>query len=161
MAKNIGWQKRLKTEFFLVLQQKKSRAIIPKTLSLIILSVIFYFGILLNISLLNLTAAEETLLKTGSLFLLLGIIIVGIILAIIKAHTPYLFYKDRIMFGKKSILYREIATTAPTKNSVDKLFKTYSLLLHKLFPMRNIPEDVDIKSYVEQMMGYSRNLENK
>ena len=50
-----------------LLHQNVGRAMIPKFLSLVILGTIFYVGILLNISLLELTAAEETTIKSGAL----------------------------------------------------------------------------------------------
>ncbi len=46
-----------------ILPQKKSRALIPKILSLLGLGVVFYLGILLNLSLLNLRAGEESIVK--------------------------------------------------------------------------------------------------
>src|SRR3989344_7857879 len=49
------------------LYESKSRALVPKVASLVVLSLIFYLGILLNVSLLELSAGQETTLKTGSL----------------------------------------------------------------------------------------------
>lgn len=140
-----------------VLRQKKSRAVIPTIISLLVLSSIFYLGILLNISLLQLTAQQETILKTGTLIFLLSAIFLGGILSIKTAATPYLFYKDGIRFGKKTLLYQQIQTTALQRNFADKLFKTYSLPLDKKFQIRSIPQETDVKSYVEQMITYSRN----
>ena len=139
-----------------VLKQKKSRAIIPRILSLIVLSVIFYLGILLNISLLRLTAIEETYLKTGTLIFLILIIIIGLFLAFRRAATPYLFYKEEIKFGKGFLNYQQITSTAPRQNLVDKIFKTYSLNLDGKFEISHIPKEVDIKGYIEQMIAYSR-----
>ena len=54
-----------------VLYQNKTRTIVPKFISFIILGVIFYVGILLNLALLALTGSEETVVKMVALVLLL------------------------------------------------------------------------------------------
>ena len=136
--------------------ESKSRALIPKALSLLILGAIFYVGVLLNISLLELDAQQETTFKTGALLILTVLIIMGIILTFRKARQPYLFYRNRITHGKEAILYLNITTTAAQSNFVDKMFKTYSIPLSKNFFLRHIPETIPLNNYVQQLVDYSR-----
>ena len=75
-----------------VLAQSKKRAIIPKILTFLILGVIFYLGILLNVSLLELDARQETIFKTVPLIILIVVIVVGIFLTLKRAKKKYHFY---------------------------------------------------------------------
>ena len=139
-----------------VLQQNKKRAIIPKILLLVLLGIIFYLGLLLNLRLLDLLGSEETTTKTVSLIILIVIIILGIILTIVKANRSYIFYQNRIMFGKKQIFYQEISNTNLKMSFIDKMFKTYSIPLSKKFSLRNIPQELNLQSYLQQLVNYSR-----
>ena len=141
-----------------VLQQNKKRAIIPKILLLVVLGIIFYLGLLLNLRLLDLLGSEETTTKTVSLIILIVIIILGIILTIVKANRSYIFYQNRIMFGKKQIFYQEISNTNLKINFMDKMFKTYSISLSKKFRLRNIPQELNLQSYLQQLVNYSKQL---
>src|SRR3989344_3225986 len=87
-----------------VLSQKKSRALIPKILSMVILSVIFYIGILVNISLLDLTAKEETQIKLVSFIILVIINFIGIYVAFHRS-APYKFYAAAVFHHSKSMDY--------------------------------------------------------
>lgn len=137
--------------------QKKSRALIPKILSLFLLGSIFYLGILLNVSLLQLRASEESLVKIISLIILLLVIILGTFLALKQAHAPYLFFPNKITVGKKEIAYLSINNPLIHIDLADKIFKTYSLNLGSNFFLRNIPNEVQIQNYVEQLKIYAQN----
>ncbi len=137
-------------------QESKQRTLIPKTLTLLFLAVIFYLGVLVNISLLDLSAGQETTLKTGSLLTLAAIIIIGILLTLRKVRQPYLFYKNRITHGKETVYYLNITNTAATKNFLDRSFKTYSMQLSKTFVLRNVPESIQLSNYIQQLIEYAK-----
>ncbi len=139
-----------------ILQQKQSRAVIPKILSFLILGIIFYVGILLNLALLSLTASEETIVKISSLGLLLVVIIIGVILTFKRAHKPFIFYQSHIQFGKKSITYLNVMNSKPEKHFLDKIFKTYSINLGNHFHLRHIPQEIDIATYLNQLINYAK-----
>lgn len=139
-----------------VLKPSKSRTIIPKAITLFVLSIIFYFGVLLNISLLELRAEQETLLKTITLALLLIIIAAGISLSVINAQRPYFFYRDRITSGKKQIYYPDISNTSPHLDPVDRIFKTYSINMGNKFFLRHIPQNINLEKYLQQLIAYAR-----
>lgn len=138
------------------LPQAKRRALLPKIISLLFLSVIFYIGVVLNLILLDLGSKEQTTIKTITLFSLLIIIGLGLILAVSKANQKYLFYREGIIKGKKSIYYINIANTAPKKDLMDKIFHTYSIDLGEDFHLRHIDEKIDLESYLKQLIDYSR-----
>lgn len=144
-----------------ILPQNKARAIIPKTVSLIILGIIFYFGILLNISLLKLTGSEETTIQTVSLIVILLAIILGITLSLLNARKKYFFYRNQIQFGKKKILYANITNTAAKQNLFDKIFKTKTIKLSKKFSLKNIPAEIDLQNYLQQLIAYSQKISPK
>jgi len=138
------------------LHQVKKRAILPQILSVLVLSFIFYLGIIINISLLELTAKEETILKVTALVLLLLINTLGFSLAFYKASLPYLFYANRIAVGRKQIGYDSIVNTSPQKRVLDRIFKTYYLQLSPQFVIKNIPEGIALEEYIKQMQEYNK-----
>ena len=136
--------------------ESKKRALIPKILSLVGLSIIFYLGVLLNISLLELDAGQETSLKIGSLVVLILLIMLGIVLAQRKAKIPYLFYSNRMTHGKDIIYFTEISNTIAHKDPFDKYFKTYSINLGKNIFLRHIPDEIQLSGYIQQLIEYAK-----
>jgi len=136
--------------------ESKKRALIPKIVSLLILAFIFYLGILINISLLELDASQETALKTGALLLLTVLIIIGAFITFRKSSQPYLFYRNRITHGKEMLYYLNIIDTAPQSNFIDRIFKTYSIQLGKTLAFRHIPEATQLRDYVQQLVEYAK-----
>jgi len=136
--------------------QKKSRVLIPKIVSLVSLSVIFYIGVLLIFSLLKLDAKQETTFKVGALIFLLLIILLGVFLSYKHSKKRYIFYRNRIYFNKNEVKYDEINNISRKKNIWDKMFKTYSLKLSKEFSVRHIPLNIELENYTQQMVNYSK-----
>lgn len=136
--------------------ESKKRALIPKMLSLFFLAFIFYLGILVNISLVELDAKQETTLKTGALLLLAALIVIGTLLTYRKTSQPYLFYRNRIAHGKENLYYLNITNTALQINFFDKIFKTYSIPLGKTFALRHIPESTQLSNYLQQLIEFSK-----
>jgi len=136
--------------------QSKPRALIPKSITLLFLASIFYIGVLINISLLELDADQETLLKTGALLTLAFLIILGIALTFRKTRQPYLFYRNRIAQGKETLYYLNITNTTPQANFLDQLFKTYSIQLGKNFALRCIQESIQLSNYLQQLIEFSK-----
>ncbi len=141
-----------------VLPQNKVRAILPKVITLLVLGFIFYLGILLNLALLELQATEETIVKITSLVILLIVIVVGIIIAIKRASTPYLFFRTNLSWSSKVLAYTAIVNTTPSSDLFDKIFKTYNINLGKGFIIRNIPNTVPLQNYLQQMIDYAKSL---
>jgi hypothetical protein len=142
-----------------ILSQKKSRSLIPKIFSLLGLGVIFYLGILLNLSLLNLRAGEESIVKLIGLGVVFAIVVLGVYLAIHHVRLSFKFYNNRIMQGKKKITYVEITNTKMKQNILDKIFKTYSIELGKNFYLRHIPTSINIENYLQQLIQYAQQVQ--
>ena len=141
------------------IHESRKRALIPKTISLLFLAFIFYLGVLVNISLLELNASQETSLKTGALLTLALLIIIGTVLTFRKTRQPYLFYRNRVAHGKEIIYYLNITNTMPQANFLDRAFKTYSIPLGKSFSLRHIPETTQknqLSNYLQQLVEYAR-----
>ena len=79
---------------------KKSKLLIPKITSLILLITIFYLGILLNISLLKFKADTETSIKSAS-FLLANVQANGRIERIGKKHVSNIVHIESIAVESK------------------------------------------------------------
>ena len=142
-----------------IFHQKESRAVLPKILSLLFLSTIFYLGILVNISLLKLDGTQETAVKSISLLLLIVLTGIGTLLAVRHARHPYYFYRNRIVHNEKVIYYQSIHPVRQ-EHFFDRFFKTYALNLGGNFFIRHIPGDVDLESYSKKMADYSRQTES-
>ncbi len=138
-----------------VLPQQKGRAIIPKTVILLLLGTIFYLGVLLNISLLELTVGTETTTNLIALLIIIGLVGVGIINGIRKGKYDYLFYQNRIQWNQKTVLYQSINDIQRKEKWSDKIFKTYSLQLNDQFTIKHISQEVNIKEYIEKMRVYA------
>ena len=128
----------------------------PKGVVLVILGTIFYLGILLNISLLNMDAAQETTIKTGSLIFLLTIIVFSMIIAFYRSKIPVFFYRNRLMYKNNVILLTEMSNTAPQQDLPDKLFKTQTFNLGKNFMLRNVPAELQMEQYLQQLKAYAQ-----
>ncbi|MAF97624.1 MAG: hypothetical protein CMH26_03215 [Micavibrio sp.] len=139
-----------------VLNQDQKRALIPKIIILIALSAIFYVGILLNISLLDMRASQENLAKTISLIVVIVIAIVGIGLAIWHARNKVYFYADHLVINKKSLSINSILNTQAKQDILDKIFKSESINLGNNFHLRHIPQQLQIPNYINQLIAYQK-----
>ncbi len=138
------------------LNKLKTRAIIPKAFALFFLSVIFYLGILVNIAFLEMSAEQETLVKLIALLLVIILIGIGVYLSFHRAHMPYYFTRTFLISGKKKISYSSITNTTPKQNFLDKLFKTYSIQINEKNTLKHIPQELDMKTYLDQLIAFSR-----
>jgi len=143
-----------------VLPQSKSRALIPKIVILLVLGGIFYLGVLLNLSLLDLTSEVSDVANLTSLILLLCVIILGIFLAVRQAESSYKFYHSKITQGKRDIKYTAISNINPKQDFLDKLFKTYSINLGSNFFLRHLPQEVQISAYLQKLINYAKQSQN-
>jgi hypothetical protein len=137
-----------------VVHEKKIRAILPKVILLLGLGTLFYLGILLNISLLELDGGQETTIQTAALILVVVIIIIGIYIAFHHSQQPYKFYRTTVLHNKKEIKYVEIGTVAPHQNFFDKLFKTYSIKLGDHFTIHHVSQEIQLQPYLQQLIQY-------
>ncbi len=134
----------------------KKRIIIPKLITLVVLSGLFYIGIVLNLALININQPTENIIHLIGIIIIASCLLVGIALAIRQSKQSYYFYKDRIIIGTKQIFYTEISQYTTKKNTWDKLFATYSLSLNNNFALRNIPLAINIADYVKQLVNYNQ-----
>ncbi|MEK6938022.1 MAG: hypothetical protein AABX04_03175 [Nanoarchaeota archaeon] len=140
-----------------LLPQNKSRVIVPKLASLIVLGTIFYIGILLNISLLQLNAEEQNIVNIFSLIFLFLIVTLGVYLGYHQVSQPYRFYQNRLALHRKEVFYNQIVQVQKKQSVLDKIFKTYSLDLGNKQFIHNIPQQTQIDTYLQQLVNYSKN----
>jgi len=139
-----------------VFKSKAMKILLPKVLTLIILAALFYVGILVNIGLLKLDGETETIVKSSGLLIMALLVIVGALLNVKKAKTPYKYFPQQITHGKSKISYADIPSVEKKQSIMDKIFGTYTLKLSKKFSIEGIPKDVDLKSYTDQMVSYNK-----
>ncbi|MBS3123497.1 hypothetical protein J4437_02560 [Candidatus Woesearchaeota archaeon] len=139
-----------------VLNQSMMRALLPKLFSLLVLSLIFYGGILLNLELLSLSSDIVSSIKLISIIVLVFLVFFWFFLSWRQARASYLFFNNRISFRNKTINYVNILSSSSSQNILDKLFKTYSLNLGNGFVVKHISQEQQIESYVNQMIQFNR-----
>ncbi len=151
------------------LQQSRSRAIIPQMIVTLLLSVIFYGGVLLNLSLLEVKKSTEQISQASTLIFLFLVLTLSIVLAARKAHAPYLFYRNHLVFQRKMVLFTTINNLAVKQDPLDKVFHTYSLSLYRKFSasaekapfrIRNIPQEIQLQQYVQQLVARAKGQES-
>lgn len=141
------------------LPQVVTRVLFPKACLLVVLGILFYVGMLLNLSFLDLRADEETLVNIGSLIIVGVIILSGVFMSYKQAQKKYVFLKDRIILGEKEINYHAITNTMKKQNFWDKLFKTYSIKLGEGFQIKNVSLERDVENYIGQLVEYAKKKE--
>jgi len=139
-----------------VLPQVKKRALIPKIITLLVLGGIFYLGVLLNLTLLELSEESYSVVNLISLIILLCVIILGVFLAVRKAEQDFKFYKTSLFQGKKLINYVNILNINPKQDLLDKIFKTYSINLGNNFHLRHISQQIQIGAYLQKLINYNK-----
>lgn len=139
-----------------ILPQVKKRAIISKIITLMLLGIIFYLGVILNLALLNLDQKIHNLVQLTAAGIIFFCLVLGTIAAIAKSNRKYLFYRDRIVFGKKQLFYQEITSIDLKKNFWDGLFHTSVFQLNKKFAIKNIPVTINISDYLKKLIAYSK-----
>jgi len=121
------------------------------------LGVIFYLGILLNLSLLELNAATENTVRLIALIFVVLVVFLGILLSFRHARQQYLFYRTTIKFGQKSITYQEITNTVPKRNLLDYIFGTCAIDVGFGFVFKHVPLSLNLGNYLQQLVIYAKN----
>ena len=98
-------QPRVSEKPLYILPQLKKRAIIPKMISLMFLGFIFYMGVLFNLILLDFSNEIVELAKILSMIIIVLLVGIGVIASISRSKRKYFFYRNKIIFKKKQILY--------------------------------------------------------
>ena len=134
----------------------KSRILIPKTISLVILSTLFFLAILGNISLLDLDKSTEGIIKFSAAGIIFLLIILGIFLNSNKVKHGVKFFSDHLEIGHRKIKYITIPELERKQNFLDKKFDTYTLQLGKKLKIDAIPISVDLHSYLQRLISYNK-----
>ena len=83
----------------------KKRILIPKMFTLIFLSSLFYLGIRINITLLQLDPKTKQLANIAGIVIVIFLFILGIILNYFKAKQGIKFFSDHLKLGHQKINY--------------------------------------------------------
>lgn len=138
-----------------ILPQDKKRILIPRIIAYFFLGSLLYLGILLNLSLLEVFPSTKSDIKLFSLIILIILISLGFVIDFFKAQRRYLFYSRYIIFAKSRLPLQEITSLQPKQNPLDRIFRTYSLTLNQKFTIRFIPQEIQLKEYLQNLINYS------
>ncbi len=134
----------------------KKRILIPKTITLIVLSALFYVGILVNISLLKLDSDVEGMAKFAGLGIVVLLFLLGVILNSSKAKHGIKFYNDHLEIGHQKVQYITLTNVEAKQGLLDKMFHTYTLKIDKKHLVEGISQEVNVVQYLQQLINYAK-----
>ena len=135
---------------YYVLNEDKTRAVFPKILKVTSLSIIFFFGIWLNLMVLEIADNVNSVILSVSGIVLIGLIIVELFVAY-KKIKPYNFFNDRIEHDGKTAYYSHIQNVEIHKGLFDKIFKTGTIDLEPYLKMKNLHSPDQFLNYVNKL----------
>jgi len=142
------------------LKPNKKRAVIPRTITLFLLCVLFYLGIQLNFYLLEIEIPDYTAILIMTTILLLFAL--ESVLNYSKiARLTYSFFDDKIAIQNKeseSLFYYNIRNIAVKRNLADKLFDTAELILSPNFSIKFINNYPQLYNWVQQLVERSKKM---
>jgi len=138
-----------------VLKPDFHREFYPQVILMIVLAILFFFGILLNITLMSWHLSIGAYL--GIIIVILIVMIINTILVYKKAlGKKYEFFKDRIVSGKKEIYLVDVEVIEMKRTFIDNMFQTGSIVLSSKFKVANITKYNQIHLYIQQLVQYAR-----
>lgn len=142
-----------------IIKPSKSRMVIPKLLITLVLAIVFYAGILINVSLLGINVPEGVNILILAVLLLL-VIIQGLMTYVQASKAMYAIYRNRLQIeGTKAqyVLFNAVQDVKQEKNFFDKLFKTATIHITPNLTLRGVPHGDQTFAYIQQMVTYGRN----
>ena len=137
---------------------KKARAIVPELLKLLLLSSIFYVGIFLNLSLL-----EVSLSLSLNLLIILAVVVMIALQSLLSyvslSKTSYDFYLDRLeITGKRprTVHYYDVQQPSIKKGFFDRTYKTGTVVIGPKLKLSNVEKPEEVLNYLQDMMAYSQ-----
>ncbi|MBR9691088.1 hypothetical protein GOV08_05385 [Candidatus Woesearchaeota archaeon] len=134
------------------------RILIPKSLTLIFLGGFLYFGVWLNLLILNYIIPADY-----HLYIILGIIVLVVMQAILNyikfSNYKYYFYKDRLIFeGKKqlTIMLNQVQNLAFSKDVIDKIFNTGIIILAPVHKIKYVKNTNQVYFYLQKLVQYAQ-----
>ena len=144
---------------FYSLQQDRKRAYISKMVLLLILSIVFFFGIWLNLNLLRVGESTKSISLALAAIILLTLTLVQTVVTYHKAKkNAYYFYNNRIEFQGKSAYYGNIDNVYLEKKFFDRFFNTGAIVLHPYFKIKNIKNSEYMLNYIKQLVQRAKQV---
>ncbi|HME87011.1 MAG TPA: PH domain-containing protein [Candidatus Nanoarchaeia archaeon] len=146
-----------------VIKPKISRIIISQTLLTAILAFVFYAGIFLNVTLLDISVPAN--IKWLIVAVLGVLVILQTLLSYVQSsRLQYLIFKNRVqVLGGKNeyIMFNAIQDIQVNQNLVDKLFNTGTITLLPNVQLKAVANFDQTNSYLRQLIQYARNQYNQ
>jgi hypothetical protein len=134
----------------------KSRILVPKTIQLVSLSILFLIALLINISLVDMNSDTEKIVIFTSFGIVGMLFFLGLVLNYSRAIHGVKFFDDHFEIGHKKIKYLSIGSIEKRQNFLDKRFNTYTLHLDKKRKIEAIPISIDLHSYLQRLISYNK-----
>lgn len=137
---------------------RKARALVPELIKLASLGLVFYVGISINLSLLQITVSLSiNIIMLLAIFTMVALQLLLTYLNLSK--TAYEFYLDRIdVKGKKprSLHYYDVHDMKITKGFLDKIYNTGTVMINPKFKLSNVEKPEELLNYLRGMVAYGQ-----
>jgi hypothetical protein len=132
-------------------------------LLMIVLSIVFYFGIYINIYLLNIQIPQNIQIL---IITVLGLLVmIQVLLTYVQtSKIRYSIYRNRVQIetaNPKYLMFNTIQDIQIKKNIFDNIFKTGTIILQPELKLEFVPNIDQTYSYLKQMIQYSRTQYNQ
>ncbi len=140
-----------------VLKPSKARILVPNSIKLILLCVIFYTGILLNVSLLEIAIPFSVNILIVVVLVIL--ILLETMLTFIRlSKIQYIFYSNRMqVVGPKPqyVMFSTVSSVTSSQNLFDKIFNTGTIMLgtYKMTAIGDLAANLE---YMQKLVQSSR-----
>jgi hypothetical protein len=138
-----------------VLRPSMKRILLPKLVYLVPLGILLYVGAYLNFRFIGIQTT--TLVHASILLIVFLLVAFDLLFEYRKAlRLEYCFYRDRLYAGGSWLAYNAIGHIDTRRNLFDRMGGTCELLINGSVRLRHIPDSYNIYQYVQNLVNYSR-----
>ncbi len=142
-----------------VIKPNVTKVIVSQIIVTTVLAALFYLGIFINVSLLNIEIPGTINILIISVIALL-VFIQALLSYLQTSKTTYSIYKDRLQIDEKYMMFSSIQEMKEKRNFIDRFFDTGTLIIGKT-KVTAIPNFAQTIIYLKQMVQYSRTQYNQ
>lgn len=132
------------------------RVLIPKSISLIMLGGLLYFGVWLNLLILNIIIPGIYHVYIA-VFIVILVLLQAILNYLKYSNYKYLFFKDKIIYeGKTELIinYRDVQNLAFSKDFFDNIFNTGTIIMSPVHKIQYVANTNQMYFYVQKLLQY-------
>jgi len=143
---------------FYILYKSPKRVYFPKMFMMIGLSIVFFFGIWLNLIILDVSEQTKSITLAASAILLAILTAAETYSSYKKSKEGYKFYQNRIEFMRETAYFGNVENVSLEKNLFDRLLNTATIVLHPNFRMKAVRNSGYMLNYMQQLIQRAKQV---